>query len=336
MKIGRQVIGEDRPFFLIEEGQANLGDFAKAKRMIEVAAQCGADGIEFQLARAADFYVKSDPGYEKYLKREFDEVQLKELVEYSKLQRLEFVVAPLSAKLVEILTGLNISAFTVNSSDLNNPEIIDAIAQSGIPFTFSLPLATEAEIDWAVKRISKQAEGRFGLLLGQHTMASGGHGVSLEHTNLGFLRTLKQRYGVPVGFVDHTPYEWMSAVAVAAGAEIVTKHLALKRSERGPDWQVCLEPDEMQNAISLARKAGTSISSKSKVLAPGEHLDQSIMRRSIVALRDLPIGTVLTRSDLAFKRPGTGLELNCVESLISRRLRRAIGCDQQIKLEDLE
>ena len=141
---------------------------------------------------------------------------------------------------------------------------------------------------------------------------------------------------MPVGFIDHTPLEWMPACAVAAGADCVSKHLTWSRLEKGPDWHVCLEPEEMKEAINLAYKMKQSINVKNKQLAPGENMDRSIMRRSIVASRIIKSGQSIERDDICFKRPGNGLDSGKYNDVIGRIARRDILPDEQITIADLE
>ncbi|MDA3890965.1 MAG: N-acetylneuraminate synthase family protein [Salinivirgaceae bacterium] len=336
MEINKHKIGKGNPYFVIEEGQFNLGDFKKAIKMIDIASETGADAIEFQLAIASDFYIKSHKGYELYRKREFSETQLGELIDYSNEKGLDLVVAPLSSKLINIMAKKGCAAFNINASDLVNPDMLDMVSEVGKPFFLSLLLAEEEEIEWAINRISKRKNIQFGLLLGQHTMASGGHGVDLKHTNLGFINTLKQRYGVPVGFIDHSSNIWSPACAVAAGADVITKHITTSREEKGPDWQVCLEPEEMKKSIGLVKEIHVSLSSTEKTLAPGENIDRSVMRRSIVSTRELRVGEIITRNDIAFKRPGTGISSIEFNSVIGRTVFKTIKEDQLITLDDIQ
>lgn len=335
--IGSHVIGDGSTFFVIEEGQANQGDFEAALRMIKVASDTGADAIEFQLATAADFYVREHTGFDIYRDREFSDAQLIELCTYAKQNNLELIVAPFSLHIIEVMAANGASAFNVNGSDLTNPEILDAVASSGLPFFLSLILADEAEVEWAVERIKQNSSNaKFGLLVGQHTMASGGDGVALEHTNLGYLETLKARYNVPVGFIDHTSLEWTACLAVSAGADVITKHLAISRETKGPDWKICLEPREMLTCIENVRAIVPSLKNIEKEMAPGEDLDRSIMRRSIVAAQDLPADTILKRENIVFRRPGTGLSPQRYEELIGRRLKCELNKDDQITLKNSE
>src|SRR3989338_909419 len=228
MRIGSKEIGPSL-FFSAEEGQANLGDFQMALTMVDIAADAGVDAIEFQLARAADFYVASHPGDEKYAKREFSDAQHRALVERAHHRGIAFIAAPLSHKLIPSLRQVGCDAFDINASDLTNPDIIDAVVASDLPFFLSVPMATHEEIRWAIDRIRRdQQRAVFALAHGQHTMASAG-GVPVAGTTLGYLTTLANTYHVPVGFIDHTSHAWMPSVAVAAGAVFVSKHLARSR-----------------------------------------------------------------------------------------------------------
>lgn len=335
IEIGSKRIGSGKTFFIIEEGQANLGNFNKAIQMIELAAYCGGDAIEFQLAIADDFYVSSHEGYAIYKDREFSKVQLTELAAKVNEKGLEMIAAPLSHKLISTLVDIGCSAFNINASDLNNPDIIDSVCDSGLPFFLSLPLAREDEINWAINRITRKSD-NFAIFHGQHPMASGSNGVNIEDTSLGYISSLKKKYDLNVGFIDHTAFKWMPASAVAAGADAISKHLTYSRSEGGPDWWVCLEPDEMKEAIDWARKMNQSMNVKDKQLAPGENIDRSHMRRSIVAAKMMRSGEIIRRNDIAFKRPGNGLDPSSYECILGKVVKRDINKDEQISMENLE
>lgn len=335
-KVGTREIGEDGLFFTIEEGMANLGNYDKALRMVDAASMTGADAIEFQLVVADDLYASNHPGHIFCSKCEFSNLQIADLVAYAKSKGMEFLAVPLSHKLIEPLVNAGCSGFNINASDINNPDIIDAVSDSGLPFFLSTLMASEEEIEWAVKRIYGRSSPYFAILHGQHTMMSSELGVDVAHTALGYIRTLKSRYQVPVGFIDHTWYAWMPAAAVSAGADSVSKHMALSRDERGPDWQVCLEPDEMKEAVFLARELRKSIISRHKVLVPGEVMDRAKMRRSIVASKSLKSGQIIKRGDVEFKRPGLGIEPSKYEGVVGKMIICNLDKNELIRSEDLK
>lgn len=335
MKIGNKEITINDSYFWVEEGQASLGDFETAKRFIAKAAVIGADGIEFQLAIPEEFYVESHPYIEHYRKIQYTNQQLIELINYSKKKGINFIATVLSSSLVPLLAENGCSAFVINASDINNSGIIDPVIESKLPFFISLPLASTDEVDWIVNRCKSKGSNNFVLMLGQHTMASGDHGVSPEDSNLGYLTTLKEQYGKLVGYIDHSPSKFMPSVARAAGANFVCKHLFLNKDDRGPDWFVCLNPEEMSETIEHFKNINHSMSINEKVLAPGENMDITMMRRSIVAEIDIIKGTKITKEMLAFKRPGGGIQPNHFESLIGKKTKELIKKDEIINLNKI-
>lgn len=335
--IGTRTISPSDLFFVVEEGQFNQGDFSQALKMIELAAGTGADAIEFQLAIAEDFYITNHSGFAIYKEREFSQSQLRELVGCCRQYNIEMIVAPFSRRIVESMADFGCSAFNINASDLNNPSILRSVVESGLPFFMSLPLATTEEIKWACDYIHSCADSapRFILLHGQHTMASGANGVAPMDTSLGFLQEIKRTCDGLAGFIDHTPFPWFPACAAAAGANIITKHMSPGHEEKGPDWPICLDPQEMQSAIAAARAIRASINQTAKVLAPGENLDRTEMRRSIVFASDLPAGHEITPDDLVFKRPGNGVSPDQETFFIGRRLASDVFKDDKAQLTSL-
>jgi sialic acid synthase SpsE len=326
---GKKKVGADELFFTVEEGMANLGEIEKAKNMIDWVARTGADAIEFQLVIASDLCIEGNPGFDFCTNCEKLNVHIPDLILHAKNNGLEFLATPLSPKLVEPLAKAGCTGFNINASDINNPKIIDQVVDSGLPFFLSTLLATEEEIKWAVDRIEKRRAASFVILHGQHTMMSSEGSVKPFQTALAYIQSLKSAYGIPVGFIDHTSQIWMPAVAVAAGANSVSKHMAISRSEKGPDWQVCLEPEEMKNSISWAREIRQGMACAAKKLAAGEDADRKKMRRSIVASRFLEAGKMICWEDIDFKRPGVGIEPSKYGDVIGKTL----TCD--VKMNEL-
>jgi len=336
MKIGNKKIGGEELFFVVEEGVANLGSKGKAFKMIDAIAECKADAVEFQVFNANDFVIKSHPSHKALSEIELSINDWKEIIRYTHQKDLLFIATALCSSMVAMLVEAGCDAFNINATDINNPDIIDTVVESNLPFFISIPLASEQEIDWIVERVKQQGTTNFAILHGQHTMFSNEGGIPLEQTDLGVIRKLQEKYNIPVGFVDHTPKIWMPSVAVASGANIITKHLAIKRTDKGPDWHICLEPNEMKEAIVLARNANISIRANSKQLAEGEELDIPVMRKSIVSAQDLQKGHIIQKNDILFKRPGNGISPDKYEILLGKALAKDIKADEIINLKDLK
>ena len=319
---------EKELYFVVEEAQFNLGNYDKAIQMIEMTSLTGADAIEFQLAYADDFYIRSESGYAIYKTREFSNDQLQQLVSTAHQNKLHFVATCLSYKLVRKMAAFGADAFNINASDINNPSIIDEVVKTKKPFFVSMPLATTSEIQWVYDYIVQQdPNATFAFLQGQHPMASGHEFVDLEDTALGVMQRIQNQYQHTTGFIDHTPDLYTPAIAVAAGAQIVTKHLNLSHIIKGPDHQICLNPEQMKEAITLARKVYSSIRVTNKELAKGEDLDRSVMRRSIVSTKTIQRGDVFTMDNLEFKRPGTGIPPSSIHTILGKTATQQIPAD---------
>ncbi|MCP4613882.1 MAG: hypothetical protein GY845_34770 [Planctomycetes bacterium] len=337
LQIGDYRCSRLNPALMIaEEGQANEGNFDLALRMIELAAKCGADGIEFQLSIASDLYVYTHNGFALYKQREFTEDMIEKLISTTHAKGMVFQAACLSDKLIGPLVAMGADVLVLNATDLNNPHMLDTLADCGKPFLIATLMGTIEEIDWAVARVRSRHANEFALLHGQHIMASKLEvGVPVEYTQLDCITMLEQRYGVPVGFVDHTDSEIMPAIAASRGAVIVTKHLSPKPDWRGPDWQVCLHPKSWKRAYDHCQYANAARGAD-KTLNIEEIEDRSQMRRSIVAANNIPSGKILAESDIAFKRPGGGLDPRHADRYVGRRVKESVMADQMLSEEVFE
>ena len=327
---------QDPTLLVAEEGQANQGDFKFALKMIDLAVDCGADGIEFQLSIASDLYIRSHKDFQLYKKREFKPAIIKELIDTAHTKGMFFQAACLSDKLIDVVVAMGADILVLNATDLDNPRMLDALAVCGRPFLVATLMGTIEEIDWTVSHLLARGASNFALLHGQHIMASQHEvGVPVEYTQLDCISMFEQLYGVPVGFVDHTDSEIMPAIAASRGAVIVTKHLSPELGWRGPDWQVCLDPEAWKRANTYLRYANAARGAN-KTLSIEEIKDRSNMRRSIVAERDIPVGNLLEASDITFKRPGGGLDLRNADKYIGRRVKKRLRADELITEEALD
>jgi sialic acid synthase SpsE len=197
-------------------------------------------------------------------------------------------------------------------------------------------MCSVGEIDWAVGRLKKRGARHFGILHGQHIMSSRkGATVPPELTQLDCIRMFKDRYQVPVGYVDHTSSVYLPAFAAAKGADIVMKHLAPRPNWRGPDWQVCLTPKQWKESREILRYAILT-SGDSKELSNGEMNDRKIHRRSLYTSRALGVGHRMTAQDMVALRPGDGVEPRDMPSVIGKRVRQPLDIYHKISLGDLE
>lgn len=333
MDLGLFKVGSgNKQVMFAEEGQANQGDFKFALKMIDLIAEAGADGVEFQLGIANDLYITTDPGYNIYKKREFDEAQIKDLVDYTHSKRMVFQAAPLSTNIVESIVKCGTDVLTINAMDLNNPFMLDAVAESGKPFWLATLMGTIEEIDWAVGYLNTKGVQEFGILHGQHVMATDhGIGVPPEYSQLDCIQYFKEKYTVPVGFVDHTPTIIMPALAAAKGADIVFKHLGPTVNWKGPDYGVCLNPKEWRESKTYFDYA-CNVHGTSKNLTQIEIKDRSQQRRSLYFAIDKFAGEEINKSDLIALRPGGGFDPANFQELVGMKVTRDIKAETPIDL----
>jgi N,N'-diacetyllegionaminate synthase len=338
LKLGDKECGDHMPpLMFAEEGQANQGNFNLALKMINTAANVGADGIEFQLFFADDMYIREAPGHQIYLNAELSKEQVRELVLIAHKKDLLFQAACLSPRMVEICAEAGVDVFCVNATDLNNPDILAAVSSTKIPFWLATLMGTVEEIDWSVEYLNKNKATNFGLLHGQHVMTSDTcAGVPPEIAQLDCIEMFRQRYGLVTGYVDHTPTKQMPAIAAAKGAAIVMKHLAPEAGWRGPDWAVCLAPEDWMESQKLLRYSGMT-SGKSKNLSQAEFKDRSLHRRSLYTTKALGPGQVITKEDLISLRPGQGgIDPRKNTTLIGKKVIRSLDFQHMLQLDDFE
>jgi len=337
MRIGERIVGEGRePLMVAEEGQANQGDMGMALEMTRLAAECGADGIEFQFFLADDMYVLRDPGHATYKSRELAAGQIRDIIAAARDRRLICQIAGLSPAIIELCAEAGADLFVVNATDLNNPQIIDAVAATGRPFWLATLMGTIEEIDWAVDYALGRCRADIGLLHGQHVMSSDtSRGVPPELLQLDCIELFKRRYGLATGFVDHTVARFVPALAAAKGAALITKHLSPDATWRGPDWVVCLDPQGWKEARDVLRYGWTA-NGASKEISQMEFKDRSVHRRSLYTRTALHEGHRLAASDLVALRPGKGgLDPKLLHGLLGRKLRAAVPEQHQLQPGDL-
>jgi N,N'-diacetyllegionaminate synthase len=187
-------------------------------------------------------------------------------------------------------------------------------------------MSTLIEVEEAVQAI--RATGKVPLTL-LHCVTE--YPAPYAAVNLRAMLTLKQEFGLSVGYSDHTPGIEIAVAAAAIGAEVIEKHFTLDRSFPGPDHAASLEPGELKQMVTAIRNVEAALGDGIKVPAPCELPNIAVARKSIVAARSLVVGHQLTDQDLSIKRPGTGLAPKLLSSLLGRTLRVAVAKDQLIE-----
>ena len=312
MRIGSKEIGKKYPCLISLEPGATYSNFEDAKKMIQMAAVAGADAIKFQtfLPGDADRIMgeksieieygtatgkKKELVYDALKRRELTKVQWKELVDYTKSQKLLFITAPYFTETVDFLQEIKVDAIKVSKGDVNNVILIEKIAQTGLPII----LDTREKLTEIDKDIQICKENNNENIILMHCPS--GYPAENVGVHLNAIKFLKEKYSYPIGFADHSPGDIMNYAAVVLGANILEKTITLNKSTEAVEHFMSLEPTELktfvQNIRMLEEAAGNE-----KILEQSR-VEESV-RRSIVAKRDLEKGEIITRDMLDFRRPG--------------------------------
>jgi len=338
VSLGSRAVGNGAPCFVLAEvASAHGGSIDTALKMLEAAFKMGADGIKFQLFRSEQLVVRRHPG-----RKDFDTIELatkewRKLLKAARASGLALLVEAFDAASLELAAEEGTDAFKVHSTDMENPEFIRAVAGTGKPVLF----ATGGVPEEAVRQALEIAGSAPVILLhGFQTFPT-----PVEEIRFRDLATWKERYRVPVGFLDHTDggsgFALVApALAVAWGANLVEKHFTLDRSEKGYDYQSSLNPEDFYRMVELLRQAERAAGDAPASESEGARRYHRTMARSIVAGALIKRGDVLTREMLAYKRTDVrfdpGFPPREADRVIGRRATRPIQADETIREDMLE
>lgn len=304
-----------KTLIIAEIGVNHNGDVSTAKKMIEVAKECGADIVKFQtfntdaltskFAKMAE-YQKKNMGEEKSQKDMLKSLALsyddfRELADYCKKVGIMFLSTPFDIGSVHFLDSLQ-DIWKIPSGEITNYPYLVEIAKTKKKIILSTGMCTMDEVEASLKVLKNNGAADITLL---HCTTD--YPAPLESVNLKAMLTLKEKFGCPVGYSDHTKGIEVSVAAVAMGAEVIEKHFTLDRNMPGPDHKASLEPDELKELVNAIRNVEKAIGDGNKKPTESELLNRAVARKSIVALKAIKKGELLSEENLTTKRPGNGI-----------------------------
>jgi N-acetylneuraminate synthase len=251
-----------------------------------------------------------------------------QMQELAKRKGIVFLSTPFSREAADYLDSIGVPAFKTGSGELTNIPLQRHIARKGKPMIVSTGMSTPEEIDATVRALDEE-HARFALM---HCTST--YPTPFEHVQLGCIAGLQSKYGVPVGFSDHTLGTAISLAAVAAGANIFEKHFTASRSLPGPDQQGSMEPKELETLVKDIRAIEKSLGAAKKI-QPGEQDVRDMALHSVVSIRDIPAGATIAKDDVWVKRPGTGIPARQLPDIIGKTAKRAIAKDTLLRFEDI-
>jgi sialic acid synthase SpsE len=337
LTIGTRDIGPGTPCFVIAEAGINHnGDAAIAAELVDRAAEAGADAIKFQthfpehemLRGGTTAAYVGESLFDLLTRTALSRDAHYELAERAMKRGIIFLSTPFSREAADFLDTLGVPAFKTGSGELTNLPLQQHIARKGKPMIVSTGMSTPEEIDATAKTLDA-AGARYALM---HCTST--YPTPFPHVQLGCIAWLKEKYGVPVGFSDHTLGNVMAFAAVASGANLFEKHFTSSRSLPGPDQQGSMEPAELADLVKGIR-AIEQARGATKVIQPGEQEVRNMAHHSVVSIRDIAAGASIAPDDVWAKRPGTGIPARQLGEVIGRTAKRAIPKDSLISWDQL-
>jgi len=326
-------IGPDTPPYVIAELSANHnGSLERALQTIDAAHQAGANAIKLQTYTADTMTIDCDApefmingglwdGYKLYDLYEWAHTPFEwhqALFDHAEKIGITLFSTPFDETAVELLEKLGSPAYKIASFENTDLPLIECAARTGKPMIISTGMASEDEIGEAVETARAAGCSEIALL---HCVSS--YPAPLEQANVSRVSALSHRFDVIAGLSDHTLGTTASVAAVALGAAVIEKHFTLSRSDKGPDSEFSLEPDELKQLCRATSEAWKARGEEGFERQPAEE-SSKVFRRSIYFVRDLSAGAVITEKDIRRIRPGMGLPPKEFEKLLGRKLKTAV------------
>lgn len=333
-------------FVIAEAGVNHNGKLDLALGLVDAAADAGADAVKFQTFKAEQV-VTSEGEMADYQKKNIGKTTSQQemlrtlelpdefypkIIERCKRRGIIFMSTPHGGvKSVDFLEQFGVEVYKVGSGDLTNYLLLDRIARTKKPVVLSSGMATMREVKSAIAFAKRRGARQIAML---HCTTN--YPCPIEEVNLAAMVTMMRELGVPVGYSDHTIGSQVALMGATLGMAVYECHFTLDKKLPGPDHVASCEPDELKGRVDAIRKVRVIIGSSKKHPNDSELKLVGIVRRSLVAARDLRKGDRVKLEDLEAKRPGTGISPSEYEKFIGKVLKRDVASDEHLSLRDLE
>jgi len=339
--IGQKVIGTVSKVFVVAEiGINHDGSVTQAEKLIDAAADAGADAVKFQSFQAERLLIPSRERYAQQMEGAESAYQMlrrceltwsdqEKLKKHADARGVIFISTPFDEESADFLDSLDVPAFKIASADITHVPLLRHVASKGKPILLSTGMSYLNEVADAVWNL--KSSGAKDILL-MHCVSA--YPAPPQDMNLRALQTLQSYFDLLVGLSDHSEGILLSLVAVALGAVVIEKHFTLDKSAAGPDHKASMDPEDLKLLVKGLRNVEASLGDGRKRPSDAEEESRLFSRRSITAAADIRANETIEPWMLAFKRPGTGLEPRYWEKVIGLTARRNISKNTILQWED--
>ncbi len=331
VKIGSSRVGLGEEAYIIAELSGNhLGKLDNAIELLRAAKNARANAAKLQTYTADSMTIDSDADifklpetslwkgytyYQLYKEAATPAEWLPKLKKEAVRLGIDLISSPFDNEAVRILDELDFPALKIASFEVVDLKLIQSAASTGRPVIISTGMATLAEVDAAVNAARSVGDGGIILLY-----ASSAYPAPTSDMALRTIPHMIKTWNLPVGLSDHTQGIHAAVAAVALGANVIEKHLTLRRSDGGPDAEFSMEPDEFKKLVSSVREVESTLTRVRYGPSPGEIVSLNF-RRSLFVVKDMEAGEKFSEQNVRSIRPGYGLppkEWNQIEGRVAR------------------
>lgn len=338
MNLGN-VMNEKKVFIIAEAGVNHNGDMDTARKLVDAAAEAGADAVKFQtfkgeklsskFAKKAEYQKETTDAEESQLdmlkKLEFPYDEHEGIMEYCKSKGIMFLSTAFEEESADFLNDLGVEIMKIPSGEITNYPLLKKIGGFKKPIVISTGMSTLDEILEALKVLKGNGANEIYVL---HCNTE--YPTPFNDVNLKAMETIRKATGCSVGYSDHTEGIEVPIAAVAMGATIIEKHFTLDKAMEGPDHKASLNPYELKNMVSAIRNIEMAMGTGEKEPSTSEKRNIEIVRKSIVAKCDIKEGDIFTEENIDVKRPGNGISPMRWNEIIGKKATRDYLEDEQI------
>ena len=335
----------NKTIIIAEAGVNHNGDLSLAKKLVKAAADAGVNYIKFQTFKAdklvtktacqADYqkenlHSKDISQYKMLKKLELSNEDYVVLLDYCKYLKIHFLSTGFDLDSLHYLKKLGLTLAKIPSGEITNLPYLRCVGKLFSEVILSTGMSTMQEIKAAIEVLMQQ-----GVLKNKITVlhCNTEYPTPMKDVNLKAMLYIKNELGIRVGYSDHTLGIEVPIAAVALGAEVIEKHITLDRTMDGPDHKASLEPEELKKMVKAIRNIEEALSgSGMKERSASEKKNLMIARKSIIALKGIEKGELLTEKNITVKRPGTGLSPMLWDSVLGTTAIRDFNEDEFIEL----
>lgn len=332
---------KDKVFIIAEAGVNHNGKLENALKLIDIASAAGADAVKFQTFKAekvvsrfagkAEYQLETtdnnETQFEMIRKLELDQKVHEILIRHCKKKKIKFLSTPFDFESIDMLTEIGVDTFKVPSGEINNLPYLRKIGGLGKKIILSSGMSTIGEIEFALNVLTGVGTLKSNITVLHCTTE---YPAPFSEVNLRAMLTIKETFKVDVGYSDHTPGIEIPIAAVAYGASVIEKHFTISKKMEGPDHKASLEPEELRMMVKAIRNVEKAVGDGIKKPSRSEMKNIKVIRKSIVASRNIKKGETFSPDNIDVKRPGDGISPVMWDSVIGRKAIKEFKKDQLI------